>query len=138
MLGAGKRHVKSGDSPAVLFIVSWLRDGLGHPLSDCTHVAIDALDALVCVLAARQLRTTRVHLFVRLLRHADLVVARLAELLWRLSEFRILLWVFGNCVSVETVTSHAARTHLRRVCAAHMILPLRAAFLAAPVRPEVV
>ena len=51
--GAVKRDVKSGFSAAVLFVVGRLRDGLGHPLSDCAHVAIDALDALVCVLAAR-------------------------------------------------------------------------------------
>src|SRR5262249_39035038 len=53
-------------------------------------------------------------------------------------ELRILLRIFRNRVSVETVTSHAARARLRRVCVAHMILPLRAALLAAPVRPKVV
>ena len=55
-----------------------------HALTHGAHVTIDALDSLIGVLAARQARTSGVHLPVGLLGRSALAVARLAKLLGRL------------------------------------------------------
>src|SRR5262249_4365847 len=61
-----------------------------------------------------------------------------AKLLGGLPKFRLLLRVLENCIAVECMAGHATRAHLPCVRAAHMILPLRAALLAATIGPEVV
>src|SRR5262249_8337758 len=61
-----------------------------HALADGAHVAVDAFDALIRVLAARQARASGVHLPVRLLGRSAQAVARFAKLLRRLPQFRLL------------------------------------------------
>src|SRR5262249_56577573 len=58
-----------------------VRGRRSHALTDGAHVTIDALDSLIGVLAARQARTSGVHLPVRLLGRSALVMTRLAKLL---------------------------------------------------------
>src|SRR6516165_1488992 len=64
-----------------------------HALADGAHVAVDAFDALIRVLAARQARAPGVHLPVRLLGRSAQAVARFAKLLRGLPQFRLLLRV---------------------------------------------
>src|SRR5262249_32043368 len=52
-----------------------------HALADGAHVAVDALDSLIRVLATRQARASCVHLPVRLLGRSALAMTRLAKLL---------------------------------------------------------
>src|SRR5215471_7557694 len=64
-----------------------------HALANRAHVAVDALNSLIGVLAARQVRAPRVHFLVRLLGRSDLAVARLAKLFRGLPQLRLLLRV---------------------------------------------
>src|SRR6516164_3306558 len=64
-----------------------------HTLADGTHVAVDAFDSLIRVLAARQAWASGVHLPVRLLGRSAQAVARFAKLLRGLPQFRLLLRV---------------------------------------------
>src|SRR6516164_5505443 len=64
-----------------------------HALADGAHVAVDAFDSLIRVLAARQAWASGVHLPVRLLGRSAQAVARFAKLLRGLPQFRLLLRV---------------------------------------------
>src|SRR4051812_8360786 len=131
-----ERHVVSCLPATVRRIVRALWNGPGHALADGSHVAIDALHALIRMLTARRAVGAGVDLLVRLLCRASLVVAGLTYLLRRLAQLGVLLRAFGDGVPMEAVACQTTRAAFNRMCAAHMILPLRAALLTASILPE--
>src|SRR5262249_54908539 len=66
----------------------------------------------------------------------------LAQFLDRLPQLCLLLsfraLVRINCLAVERVAGHATRAAFRRMTARRVVLPLRTAFLAGAIRPEII